>query len=348
MGMYYGLLAMICFIAVLSRSLKDKNSRNAFVVISSGVLIVVLQGLRHPTVGTDIQTYLYAVDLSQNLKLFGNDGVFNFDIGFAFLIKLFAKLEISDVFILFIFSGVIISPILYTVYRKSKSPFLSIVIFICLGLFAFTFSGIRQSIALALTFYAFKFIEERKILKFAFCVTVAALFHQTAIVFFIAYPLYSVVIKRSHIWITFVGMIVIYVFRAQIYVYVHSVLRGYSPSLENTGAYTMLFFLIVVYVFSYVFSVNAGKDRTFLAYRNYILIAIVIQLFASVSNTIMRAGFYYYIFIILLIPELLTQQKNNYLRLIITVLVIGISIFFFQYQTGRGYLDVSPYRFFWE
>jgi len=128
----------------------------------------------------------------------------------------------------------------------------------------------------------------------------------------------------------------------------YSLYRGFEGQIEATNAYTMIFVMISVLIFSYIFGSKDKENLKFNAYKNYMLVAIFIQIFASQSNTIMRAGYYYYIFITLLIPEVIKNQKDEKIRVIAVGVLVVALLYFFQVTTGNGYLNVSPYFFYWE
>jgi hypothetical protein len=78
------------------------------------------------------------------------------------------------------------------------------------------------------------------------------------------------------------------------------------------------------------------------------LVAILIQIFASQSSIIMRAGYYYLIFITLLIPEVIKYQLDARVRMLVTSVLVFAFFYFFQKITGSGYLNVNPFSFYWE
>lgn len=348
MIIYYSLILIICAMAFFSLVLKKKKNRSKVVLYFSSIGIILIQGLRATSVGNDIHVYLRGLGLANGMNFLSGDRLYNFEIGFSLFTQLMARLGINEIQFLFLIAAMIIIPISVTIYKKSVSSSLSIIMYICLGFFTFSFSGIRQSIALAITFYSFKYIEERRFIKFLLLVVLATTFHKTAIIFLPAYFLYPIKIKGKHIMVIFILLALINLFKSRIYSLIYYLYRGYSPIIEDTGAYTLLFIMIAVYVSSFIFDKKKINKKSYIAYQNFLLMAIIVQVFASISNTIMRAGFYYYIFIILLIPEIISKQENRYFRLIATMIAILISLAFFQFQTGSGYLNVSPYRFFWE
>lgn len=173
------------------------------------------------------------------------------------------------------------------------------------------------------------------------------MFHSSAIIYLIAYPLYRIRIKRTYLIGVFSVLVGIFIFKTPLYQLIYYIYRGKSEVIETTNAYTMLIVMLLVYLASYILT-NDSKNNSLSAYQNYLLAAIVIQIFASQSSIIMRMGYYFYIFIIFLIPEVISQQKDIKIRLIGTFSTIILLTYFYHMTTSTGYLNVVPYRFFWK
>ncbi|KAF0091901.1 MAG: polysaccharide polymerase [Fusobacteria bacterium] len=348
MTIYYILLLLVGLISIFTFGIKDKNKRNLNILVIISFAIIILQGLRKSSVGVDLFGYLKALEVAKFLDFVPSVKLLNYEVGYLFYSQFFAKLNVPDQFYIFIVAVTIIMPITYIWIKNTKMPGLSVFIYLTLGFFTFTFSGLRQSIALAITFFSFKYIQEKKFVKFLLLVLLAMSFHTSAIVFIMAYPLYHFKLNLYHFLFIIPSLIIVFILKSQIFVIIYKIYRGYKGEIEVTNAYTMLIVMIFVLILAYIF---ANKEKTNInlnAYRNYMLIAIIFQIFASQSNMIMRAGYYYFIFITLLLPEVIQSQRDIKIRIFSTIVVIASLVIFFQVQTGSGYLNVSPYYFFWE
>lgn len=348
MAIYYILIMFICFLAGIINNMKDKNKRSLIIVGTSAVLIILIQGLRHETVGVDLAKYLAGLRLSKDMNFLAGEKLFNFEIGYSLYSQMFAKLNISEQGYLFVVAITIILPIAYMWIKNSKMPTLSILLYIGLGFFAFSFSGLRQAIAIGITCYSFKYIQEKDMTKFLVCIALASSFHITALIFIFAYPLYNIRFeKKQYIYIIPLFLFV-FIFREQIFLLIYRLVKGTEGEIEKTGAFNMLIVMTTVLIFSYIFGSKDKKDLKLNAYRNYLLVAIFIQIFASLSNNIMRLGYYYYIFITLLIPHVISRQKNQKIKILSYIALVILLVAFFEMQTGGGYLGVSPYHFYWQ
>lgn len=348
MIIYYCLIAFVGICSAFTLNMKDMNKRNKIIILCICSAIILIQGLRSISVGIDLSSYIPALKPAKNMDFFAGDTLYNYEIGYSLYSQLFSKINVSNQLYLFIVAMTIMIPIGYTWLKNSKMPGLSVFIYITLGFFTFSFSGLRQSIAIAILFFSFKYIQKKSLVKFSLCVALAISFHTTAIIFIIAYPLYYLRLKPVHFNFIIPAFILFFIFKADIFLSIYSLYRGTDGKVENTNAYTMLIIMIIVLVLAYVFGSKDKQNLNFNAYKNYMLVAILVQILASQSNTIMRVGYYYYMFITLLIPEVIKNQKDEKIRILAVGVLIVALLYFFQVTTGSGYLNVSPYHFYWE
>lgn len=344
MTIYYALLAWIAVLALLVRH-KSLRVRNAVIVAGGSAAIILLQALRDFSVGVDLVGYIPAYEAVKHIILGFGEKLFNYEIGYLYFSQLFSTIGVDPHVYLGIVAAVIIVPIGLTIRRYSSSAWTSMLLYVTLGLFVFTFSGLRQSIALAICFFSFRFIQEKRPVIFCLLVALAVTFHMSAVVFALAYPLYH--FKLTNIWraLTVPILAVVFLLRASIFAVMYGLYRGFAGTPETTDAYGLLIAMMIVYALVYAF--GDRRDYATQGYNNLFLAAIVVQMFASQSNVVMRAGYYYFIFIILLIPGVISAQKDRYVRLFVLYVLCCASLLFFQWKAGSGYLNVSPYKFFW-
>ncbi len=348
MTIYYSLIGFIGLCSFFTLGMNDNYKRNKIIVMFSSIFIIIIQGLRRTTVGVDLIGYIPALQYAKNMNFISGEKLYNYELGYSLYSQFFSKLNVSDQAYLFIVALTIIIPIAYVWIKNSKMPGLSVLIYITLGFFVFSFSGLRQSIAISIAFFSFRYVQEKKLIKFLLCVALAMSFHSSAIVFFAAYPLYYMKLKQTHYFFIIPGFILAFIFKSKIFLIIYKLYRGFEGEVEATNAYTMLLIMIFVLILSYIFGSKDKDNLNINAYKNYMLVTIFLQIFASQSNIAMRAGYYYYIFITLLIPEVIKNQRDKNVRLLATIFLIGSLLYFFQVNAGSGYLNVSPYYFYWE
>jgi hypothetical protein len=338
MLIYYCLILWVGMVSLLLTNIKNKRKRNIIVIFLCSFGIFIIQALRAEFVGIDLVGYLPRYQMAKYINIFEGEKLLNYEVGYLLYTQVFSKLNIPNQWYLAIVAATIIVPISYIWIKNSKMPSVSVFIYITLGFYTFSFSGLRQSIALAIVFFSFKFIQQRNLIKFLLCIVLAMSFHTSAIIFVFAYPLYKLKLKPIQLFILLASFIFAFMLRSTIYLTIYKLYKGFEGQIENTGAYTMLLVMILVLVLSYVFG---PKDNfRFNAYKNYMIVAIFIQILASQSSIIMRAGYYYYIFITLLIPEVIGAQRELNIRIAVVIILVLALLYFFQVTTGNGYFNI--------
>lgn len=347
MLIYNILLAVIGIFAAICSIIKNKEAQRKVFIIISCICIIVLQGLRNPIVGNDIQGYLIGYRISTNFDLLHGDKIFNYEVGYSLLNQFLCRVGVSNQLFLGIIAALIIIPIGLIWQKYSQMPLLSIVLYIGFGFFVFSFSGLRQSIAMAICFYSFKYIQRRKFVGFAISILLAMLFHKSAFVFIVAYPLYSMRLDK-YMWVIAIAFCLCFILRQQIFETLASLYKQRTIRAEETGAYTMLIAMIIMVILSLLAVKGEQEDKILSATRNYLVVAAFFQIFATTYMTASRMGYYYFIFITLLVPSVIQKQNDRRMRALMGSVVVILSVIFFQVQTSGGYLHVAPYVPYWE
>lgn len=326
---------------------------NKIILLLPFLQVYLILSLKNYSVGTDTISYLEGftailhITWQDILNFQIHNLVFNFERGFIALSKCITMLT-KDFTVYSAIVYVIMVVPLYTFIKKhSAMPFLSLILFIAFGFLNFYFSGMRQAIAISIVLLSYDCIVKRKMWRFFLLITIAALFHKSAIFFFPAYFLMNVTITPLIGMFYLISLVVTYVFRIHILGFLTQYMYE-GLQIEDTGAYTLLLIVLMTFVlgmFSYK-KVTAMNSNNKLIY-NLIAVAVGLMIFNTVSNIGLRAANYYYIFMILFIPNILISLKNELIRRVaITVVVVFTLAYYFQ--IGVKSLNGIPYKFFWQ
>ena len=249
----YGSLIIASYLCFQSNFFKDKNNAKKAFCIVGFILLALLMSLRHPSSGIDIvgsggESIGYVGTFSQIAKLSWlkvfTFKVRNYEQGYTIFVKILSMFSKNPQILLF-GCGIIQAICVFILINKtSKKPFLSTIIYLALPCFVICWSGLRQSIAISITMIAFLMIQEKKPVKFILLVVLAWLFHSSAIIFLIAYPLYY--LKQSSIWklVSVIAIPIIYAFRLPLF-RVLSVIFKENAEVQDTGALTLFLIFIV-------------------------------------------------------------------------------------------------------
>ena len=214
---------------------KSKNEKVCIIYFVIAVLIPsVLAGCRDYVIGTDVQMYGLMVF---NTAKASSHGLVPFlllspvEVGFSALAYLCSRI-FSNAHGFFFILGIINYGLIAKFIYDNKDrivPGIAWLVFTC-TYFGESFNTMRQSCAVAITLYGYKFIRDRKWFHYAICVGIAMLFHQTAIIAITLYFIYDFMKTRNK-WFNYVVII------SAVLVAVLS----YSKILEfvvNTGLFT--------------------------------------------------------------------------------------------------------------
>lgn len=201
--------------------------------------------------------------------------------------------------------------------------------------------------ALVIVIFSYKYIKERKLLKFLICVFIASLFHKTSIVFLPAYFLYKLKFNYVLGFLYTAILVVTIFFKETIFVFLSNFI-GKEVVAEQTGAYTLLIIVTIIIIASLLFYKKSKQqnDKELILF-NFNMVTFYLIQFVTVSQIAIRVVYYYYIYMIIFIPYILSKLSNKNTKLI---LILAMSAFLITYFLLKGVyrLNCMPYAFFWE
>lgn len=349
----YYILVFIPFIVYVLGLIKHKKNDKLCISLFFMILLLLLF-LRSWKTGIDLVNYKYFFNSISKLSF---NGVVNYSEKGEVLFYILNKI-IYIIFgnhfqiFLIILAMLAIIPIFKLYYTKSDNALLTIVLFITVAPFSMFFSGIRQCVAMGIIIFAFKYVENKKIIKYLLCVALAYFFHRSAIFCLFLYPLYHAKITKKWLYVIIPIMLVIFVFNKQIFTTILNFTSLYDGNIESTGAYSILILLILFAVYCFIFPSDNKITKEFIGLRNILLLTIMIQMFAPIHATVMRINYYYLLFIPILIPKVIKVSEDENMRLldssVIIMTLFFIVYFFYKAYTGSDILQIFPYIPFWE
>lgn len=232
----------------------------------------------------------------------------------------------------FISTSFVITYFFYkTIKENSLDKWLSTIIFVCFPLFFFmSLSVVRQYMAVAIIFYCFKYIKERKIWSYLLVILLCTFIHKSAILALPIYFLYGNYVNKKIILFLYVFGF----FSSEILAFfIRLTSEKYSIYLGQIagegGNLILIFFQILgLFLLPLVYNFRDKKDKDF----NFYLLTYYVGLFiwASLSkfgHAGIRGGLYYMSFTILLIPHLKIKIKEY--KIVREGLAIICFLFFF-------------------
>ena len=345
------LSALIIVVLGIVFKTNNEKGKKAFIVCSMMILFLEA-ALRHSSVGGDLIGYLNMYELyshysfDEMLKLFT---LSDFKDPTYYLTGwIISHIFKSDQWWLVIIATLFNGSITWLIWRESKIPLISIIMFIALGYYEFSLTGLRQTISIAILVFSFYFLKERRPVPFVLMVILASLYHQTALVFLLIYPFANVKIGKYHIIAAMVAFVVLYAFRAQLLTILSDTLQeeryqGYTSGEANT--LTMSGFVIQMIIFVYnlfYYKKVIKKNKKVIILYNLAFVGLMFQLYASFIAEMFRISMYFSVFNIVLVPLTTMEEENKNIRMLIT---FGLILILLLYTFKEG---ITPYRFFWQ
>ncbi|PKM58433.1 MAG: hypothetical protein CVU98_01140 [Firmicutes bacterium HGW-Firmicutes-3] len=370
MWLFYFNMAFMVFSAVfLYLILKGKNFSLVYILLNVG-LMAFLSMFRSISVGNDTNDYVnlfYNISYGNDLALYSS----RFEIGYLYLNKFLNYFSSNHQILLMTTSAYIFFVIGRFIYKYSKSPWLSLILFYSLRFFDISLSGIRQMLAVATVILAYEFLIEKKIVKYIVAMIIAISFHNAAILFLISYPMkkYKLTSKMILIVTFITGLLFllldpilsrILLYFPKYYSYVYN-----SKGEGEVKLATLLGFIVFLLIFIACELLNRKKsyydnDLSLKINRNiktqedelqslFLLISCAVLFIALQVDIIARFKNIFGMFAIIYFPNSITKLTDKYVKLSFVIIVV---ILFLAHITAihlfrPEWQSTYPYSFFW-
>lgn len=354
MGFYLFAFFLLLLGTVVAGNNNILGKSNVAITRFTGLLFILFTGLRAATVGNDTPTYL---SLFKSVSIFdASNFLKRYEIGFIYFIKVLSKISTNPQILLFVSGVVIWLCVVYFFNRNSDNPLMSFFILLGYGFVAFFMSGIRESIAIAICLIAFEFVKNKKLLLFVSFTILASLFHTSALIFLIAYPVYWIRFTRK----TRVLLLLISGIASVSLDKIISFAIGFFPryamylntkynngDIRLASVINMAIVLIIYYIGTYYYR-RFEMDENNNGILNLTYIGALILLVSFNFNLLDRIGNYFTIFISVVIPNIICNRYNRNRRIIAAIAMICFLLYFVTIQLFRPeWNTIRPYGFFW-
>lgn len=331
----------------------EYQKRNNIALAFFFCLLTLMVMLRHESVGNDTRNYIYFFERFSRLE-WDELKRMRLEPGFSIFNKAVSVISKQPQVYLAIATIAIIAMIYPTYKRLCVDASLTIVLFCVMSTFVMLFSGIRQMLAVGMGFVAYDFTRQKKLVLHILTVFLALTFHASAFMLVFMYPLYHAKITKKWLYAVIPAMVFVFVLNRPIFSFLTALMARFSRlegTASSTGAYTMLLLFAVFAVFSFLIPEESSLDEETIGLRNFLLLSLVIQMFAPLHVLAMRMNYYYIIFIPLLLPKIIECRNERWDQVALlgrrVMVVFFFLYFFFNAYRGEG-LNVFPYHFFWE
>lgn len=385
MAPYIVCFLLTCTTTFISSYYKKHGRRVEFWFFSLIAILLpcILAALRANTVGTDMLIYGERLfKTSQNHSFF--DFVIDRDKEwlYYFLVYISSHVFKNIQFQYFFIELLSFAPIYLTLMRDKESnryAWLGLWIYF-FWLFPYSLNLMRQSIAISIIFWAFKFVEQKCLIKYIICVLLASMFHVTALIGIIIYPLYFIVTySKENIdnrynlsdnknvrfwkiakkfgryipWIVAIVAVVLLFQYAQLVTFLNnfdseSFGTYYEHMTHKTGLPIITNYVLIALPIFVLYILNRkyyeNSDKQLRACFTFSLISIILYQAAMISSQTYRISLYMHIFWPLFIIKYISKTKPAKTRLLYICLVMVLSVlFWYIFFVKSGWCEIIPY-----
>lgn len=358
MDIYIFSVCLLPVFLAVSKLFKKKKKHFCGLVTLELALLIGLRSYRY--VGVDLFRYLRTYNNLTDVPFFqavfykesGASALYYITCWIANKFSIDYQLFVSSIGVLCVLSAG------WYIYQHSKAPMLSFLFYMGMGVYTFSFSGLRQAIAMSIVLLSFHALSMHKTTWVWVLAIVAILFHPTAVIYLFFLILFTIPLNKTILIIYFVVFAFLYAFRIQTariitLLFDDGYVDAYSSQGNSGGTFVFLMVLLIVFLFLYI---NTMPDRAAPQTKyGYILIfSVVIQMFASYAYTFTRLNLYFMALLAAGIPYLFDPaiwvKRIGRIGTLIVFLgyisIAGICIWlFFAHIEGELLTD---YYFFWE
>ena len=357
---YYLLIIIPFFLEAVETMLRPnqgivfarKNSNNSIVLFF--VIWFVMLALRHISCGVDLINYQYHF---YNICKLDFLNVFEYNpieplyyVLNWFLAQIYPDFRLVIVVAAFLCTGIIG----WFYWKESEFAPLTILLFITNACFSMFYSGMRQSFAMLFVVPAYYLTKYKKIIPFILLVVFASYFHSSALVMLFLYPIFHLPLRSKYFVIALIMIALFFFFSSDVFTNVLPFLgeKYMEYELVETGAYGVLSLFLLFFLYSFAIVDERKLSPDALGLRNLLVLATVIQCFASVSTVAMRMNYYFILLVPVFISKIINKPKEGYeiiAQFFKWSFVIFLTLmFFYKGHMANNILQVFPYVAYWE
>ncbi|MCM1325851.1 MAG: EpsG family protein [Bacteroidales bacterium] len=357
------MLLYICVLlsVVVAAFLLNKTQRVKYII--PFICLLAVSALRSENMGIDNNNYIeYYWNNCQTLSwitaLQQKDGFF-------YILNKVVHLFTNDFHMFMaITSFIFLLGVFVFIKQNCRECWLSVWLFITMGFFQTNFTTIRMSVALGISLIAISFALKKKLIPFLIAVFAAFMFHASAAVVIIIYPLLQWKIRKWHIYILISLLASVFLLRQQLFNLLWKLSKDrYEYHMDDIGTeaggekllavYIMIMLFVVICTFqvkSHVYETNEQLSRLILWCSG---IVVAIQSFVTILPIMYRLGNYFSLPLFLLLPNLIDDKFRERDRRLVILGIMALSfMFYIRYLiVEAGVLHSSvPYEIypFWE
>lgn len=375
MLIYLCTFSISCFFIYLAELVSKRGKLLCvFLLLLAITIPSLLAGVRSLNIGTDVLNYVdpiyQSAIWSKNFFQFLNLPILNgvilvpissFEPGYAFFVFIVAKIFRNLFFVLFFTQffilGFIISG-LWCLRDRMSVCFGMLVYYLCF--FNTSLNIVRQSMAIAVLVYGFKYLIEKKYFKYVLITIFACLFHRTAIFGFLILMIYYIMLpkNRKYFKVSYKEKIILITLSATLIVfitplrnlilsiiglnkYVDGYLNGNISFVGNQILLRIPFFTVLLLQWKKT-SIDKNIKVFFLA---ELICDLMVSQLSGISESSARITLYFSIYYIFILPLFLYNKKDVKGKVLFFFIMIYLLVYWYYSFVIMQYSETIPFVF---
>lgn len=349
---YYIFVVLSVFFYRIKIDHSDPNSKYNKIYFSvAALLLFLIAALRNSVVGYDAANYFFNIRHIYDMSWHKVFELHSDEPGFYVLAKFISQFTADPQVVLGAVGLIFAVSICLFIKRYSDAPDLSFCILIAFSFFAFSLSGLRQTLAISIVIISVIFAEKRKLIPFALCIALAYCFHNSAL---FACLIYFMFIKNGNFARRIIFLIcipIVTVFRRPLLNYgLSKFYSDYTPYDNEVGSYmTLLLYLLIWVVYIIFMDKDLQKETKYIGFENMMMMGILLQIFVPIEPNIFRLAMYYQISSLIILPSAVKKSKafDRNTKIVVYLCCIAVlTVMYFKFTYSDA--GANPYFFFWE
>ncbi len=348
MFVYILLIIYVLFMYGLTRLVSGAyENKKRFFIISSAIPFVLLIALRGKSVGADTVRYWADYERGGNTELIDVFLDYGDNKAYFWLSELFSKNDIPIQIWFGLIGLLYVGVSFYIIYKYSKDPLSSVIMFMVIGGFGFAMAGLKQTFAMVFTLLSFIQMEKRHPLRFLIFVAIGSLFHLTALVMLLAYPFSYIKSTKAQVPIYSLFTFLAFFNAIPILEQVLSLLNNehYSSYLMSEKEYTLTDFFIqlLILLVALFYKNKVEKNEDMSSFYTMVFLGVMFQAYASEIAHLFRLSLYFKPLGMILLPNAIKYEENPRIKILLRIGVIFAFVAYLLYQQSDG-----AYKFYWQ
>ena len=331
---------IITFIIIITKlilgDLNKYKRKDIFLFVS---FIAIVIGLTLRKANMDLPSgdldYYYR---TYNSAIYSNFNVFiktkNMETGYLLLNRFLAYIFPFPRFIFFFQGAFVTGSFFYIIRKYSPNVFLSLFLYLSLGLFVFCYTGFRQSIAISICMLSIPLLLNKKYFWCLIMTGIAYLFHHTAIIFLLFILLHNLKISKRNIIIYLLVIFVISILTPTL-IKIGNDFFNKDYKVNDGFSWTSGLLTLALYLFCivlYLLYVKKDVSKVEIVFWNLSMIALTMFMGRYSTKILERMSFYFVLGFSFILPFALQNIKNKTVSdfLILTTEILSVLLFVYK------------------